>query len=147
MHTGIQTFMKLYSFLKERLEGREHKRGRKRLLIYNSTVTWLTSGVQHMSGQNSASCRWLRILRGLFSQWFNGKEFAFNAGGTRDMGLIPASGRSLGEGNGNPLQYSCLENSMDRGVWWGYSPWSCNESDTTWACSHMCIYIYMCIHI
>ena len=37
-----------------------------------------------------------------------------NAG---DMDLIPGSGRSLGEGNGNPLQYSCLEKSMDRGVW------------------------------
>ena len=37
-----------------------------------------------------------------------------NAG---DMGSIPGSGRSPGEGNGNPLQYSCLEKSMDRGVW------------------------------
>ena len=37
---------------------------------------------------------------------------------TRDLGLIPGSGRSPGEGNGNPLQYSCLENSMDRGAWW-----------------------------
>ena len=34
-----------------------------------------------------------------------------------DMGLIPGSGRSLGEGNGNPLQYSCLESSTDRGAW------------------------------
>ena len=40
-----------------------------------------------------------------------------NAGGTRDMGSIPGSGRSPGVGNGNPLQYSCLENSMDRGTW------------------------------
>ena len=36
----------------------------------------------------------------------------------RDMGLTPGSGRSPGEGNGYPLQYSCLENSMDIGVWW-----------------------------
>ena len=43
------------------------------------------------------------------------KESACNAG---DLGLIPGSGRSPGEGNGNPLQYSCLENSMDRGAWW-----------------------------
>ena len=43
------------------------------------------------------------------------KEFACNAG---DPGSIPRSGRSPGEGNGNPLQYSCLENSMDRGAWW-----------------------------
>ena len=35
-----------------------------------------------------------------------------------DTDLIPGSGRSLGEGTGNPLQYSCLENSMNRGVWW-----------------------------
>ena len=44
----------------------------------------------------------------------DGKESACNAG---DLGLIPESGRSPGERNGNPLQYSCLESSMDRGVW------------------------------
>ena len=43
------------------------------------------------------------------------KESACNAG---DPGLIPGSGSSPGEGNGNPLQYSCLENPMDRGAWW-----------------------------
>ena len=43
------------------------------------------------------------------------KESACNAG---DPGLIPGSGRSLGEGNGNPLQYSCLENPMNRGAQW-----------------------------
>ena len=43
-----------------------------------------------------------------------GKESACNAG---DPGLIPGSERSPGEGNGNPLQYSCLENPMDRGAW------------------------------
>ena len=43
------------------------------------------------------------------------KESACNEG---DSGLIPASGRSPGEGNGNPLQHSCLENPMDRGAWW-----------------------------
>ena len=41
-----------------------------------------------------------------------------SAGGIRDPGLIPGLGRSPGEGNGNPLQYSCLENPMDRGAWW-----------------------------
>ena len=40
-----------------------------------------------------------------------------NVGGARDMGLIPGSGRSPGVGNGNPLQYSCLENSIDREAW------------------------------
>ena len=43
------------------------------------------------------------------------KESAGNAG---DLGSIPGSGRSPGEGNGNSLQYSCLENPMDRGAWW-----------------------------
>ena len=40
-----------------------------------------------------------------------------NAGDIRDMGSIPGSGRSPGEGNGNLLQYSCLENPMDTGAW------------------------------
>ena len=44
-----------------------------------------------------------------------GKESACNPG---DLGSIPGSGRSPGEGNGNPLQYSCLENPMDGGAWW-----------------------------
>ena len=41
-----------------------------------------------------------------------------NAGGGRDAGSIPGSGRSPGGGNGNPLQYSCLENPIDGGAWW-----------------------------
>ena len=45
----------------------------------------------------------------------DGKASAYNAG---DLGSIPGSGRSPGEGNGNPLQYSCLENPMDGGAWW-----------------------------
>ena len=40
-----------------------------------------------------------------------------NAGATRDVGLIPGLGRFLGEGNGSPLQYPCLESPMDRGAW------------------------------
>ena len=50
-----------------------------------------------------------------------GKESACNTG---DLGSVPGLGRSPGEGNGYPLQYSCLENSMDR-------PWVCNELDMT----------------
>ena len=41
-----------------------------------------------------------------------------NAGDARNVGLIPGSGRSPAGGTGNPLQYSCLENSIDRGAWW-----------------------------
>ena len=50
----------------------------------------------------------------LIYRWSDGKESACNAG---DQGSIPGLGRSPGEGNGNLLQYSCLENSMDRGAW------------------------------
>ena len=41
-----------------------------------------------------------------------------NAGDIRDAGSVPGLGRFLGGGSGNPLQYSCLENPMDRGAWW-----------------------------
>ena len=47
-----------------------------------------------------------------------GKNMLANAGAPGDIGLIPGSGRSPGEGNGSPLQYSGLENPMDRGAWW-----------------------------
>ena len=45
------------------------------------------------------------------------KNMPASAGGIRDSGLIPGLGRFPGEGNGNPLQYSCLENAMDREAW------------------------------
>ena len=46
------------------------------------------------------------------------KNPAVNAGDIRNVSSIPGLGRSPGEGHGNPLQYSCLENPMDRGAWW-----------------------------
>ena len=49
-------------------------------------------------------------------QWLRSKESTCNAGATGDAGLIPGLGRSSGEGHGNPLQYSSLENPMDRGT-------------------------------
>ena len=55
----------------------------------------------------------------------DGKESTCNVGDPR---LIPGSGRSPEEGNGNSLQYSCLENPMDRGAWQA-SPWGHTESD------------------
>ena len=59
----------------------------------------------------------------------DGKEFPCN---TEDQGLIPGLGRPSGEGNGNSVQYSCLENPMDRGACLvGYSPWGLKESDMT----------------
>ena len=59
-----------------------------------------------------------------FPDGSDGKKSACSVG---DLGLTPGLGRSPGGGNGNPLQYFCLENSMDR----GYSPWDCKESDMT----------------
>ena len=49
---------------------------------------------------------------------------------------MPGSGRSPGEGNGNPLQYSCLENPMDRGAWQTTCPWGHKESDLTEQLTH-----------
>ena len=60
-----------------------------------------------------------------------------NAGDIRGVGLIPGSGRSLGGGHGKPLQYSFLENPMDRGAWWGYCPWDRKTSDMTEATEHV----------
>ena len=58
----------------------------------------------------------------------DGKESAYSAG---DLGSIPGSGRSPGEGNGNPLQYVCLENPMDREAWQATVHGVTKESDRT----------------
>ena len=58
----------------------------------------------------------------------DGKESTCSAG---DLDLIPGSGRSPGEGHGNPLQYSCLENPMDRGAWWAIVHGVTKELDMT----------------
>ena len=55
---------------------------------------------------------------GKFTLFPGGSEFKASACNAGDLGSIPGSGRSPGERNGNPLQYFCLENSMDRGAWW-----------------------------
>ena len=69
-----------------------------------------------------------------------------NAGDLKDAGPIPGLGRSLGEGHGNPLQYSCLESPLDRGAWWATVhrvakswAWLKRLSMHTRACAH---YIY-----
>ena len=64
------------------------------------------------------------------SQWLSGKESACNAGATGDAGSISELGRSPGEGNGNPLQYSCLENSHGQRSLAGYCPKGLKELDT-----------------
>jgi len=79
----------------------------------------------------------------------DGKKPTCNAG---DLGLIPGLGRSPGEGNGNPLQYSHLENSMDGGAWWatvqrsqrvGHG-WT-TEHTHTYICMHVCVCLSVCI--
>ena len=60
------------------------------------------------------------------------KASACNAG---DLGSIPGSGRSPEEGNGNPLQYSCLENPMDRGAWWAIQSMGSQRVGHDWATS------------
>ena len=76
------------------------------------SATWQ----QHQQQQLILGCRsWTRVyISEGFPGGLAGKESAYNAG---DLGSIPGSGRSPGGGNGTTLQYSCLENPMDRGVW------------------------------
>ena len=67
--------------------------------------------------KESDTVKWLNNNKAIlaeFPRWLSSKESTCNAG---DMGLISGLGRSPGEGNGNPLQYSCLGNPMDRGAW------------------------------
>ena len=60
-----------------------------------------------------------------------GSEVKASASNVGDLGLIPGSGRSPGEGNGNPLQCSCLENPMDGGAWWATAHRVTKSQDTT----------------
>ena len=76
----------------------------------------------------------------------DGKASAYNVG---DLGSIPGSGRSPGEGNGNPLKYSCLENPMDRGAWWatihGVAKSRTGSSDFC-VCMCVCVISTSCVH-
>ena len=65
------------------------------------------------------------------------KNLLANAGEARDVGSIPGWGRFPGAGNDNPLQYFCLENSMERNLA-GYSLWGCKELDMT---EHSCTHV------
>ena len=89
----------------------------------------LVSDLLYASGflQYLPFCDWLISLSKGFPGGSDDKASAYNAG---DLGLIPGLGRYNGEGNGSPLQYSCLDNPMDYSVV-GYSPWGHTESDMT----------------
>ena len=80
------------------------------LLVENAWVLSLGAG--------PAGTSYVMLLgRNVRPSWLSGKESTCQCGIARDAGLISGLGRSLGVGNGNPLQCSCLENSMDRGAW------------------------------
>ena len=86
-----------------------------------------------------------------FLWWLSGKESACNAG---DLGLIPGLGKSPGEGNGNPLQCSCLGNPMSRGAYWTTVHWVTKKSDTTqqlnnkvFHCTYIPHLLYPFIHL
>ena len=81
-------------------------------------------------------------------RWLGGKKNpSANAGDTR---WIPGWGRSPGGGNGNPLQYSCLGNPMDRGAWRGtvHAVIKSQIWLSDWACTHACLFYWLCyIHV
>ena len=95
------------------------------MATHSSTLAWRIPwmkepGVlQSMGSQRIKWCLGSNTVLLIYIAGFSGgsedKASACNAG---DLGSIPGLGRSPGEGNGNPLQYSCLENPMDRGAWW-----------------------------
>ena len=95
------------------------------LLYSRGNVTKLTRPRMTCIYNSSFDTYWLATLGYIlgFPGGSAGKVSACNAG---DLGLIPGSGRSPGEGNDSPLQYSCLENPMDREAWW-----ACKVSDMT----------------
>ena len=93
----------------------------KEMATHSSVLAWRIPGTGEPGGLPSVGRTGLETTEATQQQQqqglpggLDGKESAHNAG---DLGLIPGLGRSPGGGHGNPLQYSCLENPMDRGAW------------------------------
>ena len=127
-------------------------------MIYNK---WSIHSV-HLHLTYSVRCLRLWASQGVLVV----KNLPTSAGDVRDAASIPGSGRSPEKGTGNPLQYSCLENPMDKGAWWTtvhsvgqswtwlkwpsthamYPKFLLLELITSWSYMHK-IYIYMCIYI
>ena len=125
-----------------KIEGRRSGQQRIRWLdsIINSMDMSLRRGkpgvLQSLGSQTQIFIFWL-------SDWTTTKNMPANAGAIRDAGLIPESGRSPVGGHGNPLQYSCLKNPMDRGAWRaiqsiGLQRVGHNRSDYTHTNTRMC---------
>ena len=94
-------------------------------------LEWVATALQMLEQLSAIPYR-----RG-FPSGSDGKASACNAG---DLSSIPGSGRSPGEGNGNPLQYSCLKNSMESRSLAGHSPWGRKESNVTEWLTHFHVY-------
>ena len=88
----------------------------ERFWIFEQCGWFTTSSLHELSTSNELFYNNDKINKGL-PWWLSGKESAYNAGDAGDMGSIPGLGKSPGGGHGNLLQYSCLENPMDRGAW------------------------------
>ena len=84
-------------------------------LIYHLMIPYLEEKLSHYV-KVYPKHKWKKVMT--FGDSSGGSEVKASACNVRDQGLIPGSGRSPGEGNGNPLQYSCLENPMDGRAWW-----------------------------
>ena len=79
------------------------------------------------------------------------RNLLVNAGATGDLSSIPGSRRFPGEGNGNPLQYSCLESPVDRGAWWatvhGATELDTNDHVTLTQSIYLCLSIYLSMSV
>ena len=114
--------------------GEYEGRGRvwKRESIMHCVYWWWVFRLEFRPGVEQiglARLAWDQVTKDFRSGFPDGrvvKNLPASTGDTIDMDLIPGSGRSPRIGNSNSLQYSCLENSTVRGVWWAtYSPWGC----------------------
>ena len=103
-------------------------------------LDWATSLSLSLSNAVTSSGTWANpfTFLGFLGEVLVVKNPPANAGDKREVGLIPGSRRSPGGGHGNPLQYSCLENPMDRGAWQA-TVHGVAESDTTKATWHTCM--------
>ena len=102
----------------------------KEMATHSSTLAWKIPWTEEPGGLQSMGSQrvghdWATSLSfslSLFTpglpRYCSGKGSPARAGGTRDLGTIPGSGRSPGEGNGNPFQFSCLGHPMNGGAWW-----------------------------
>ena len=91
-------------------------------------------------GRFWCTTKWFHFF--FFNRFPSGSDSKVSAHSAGDLGSIPGSGRSPGEGNGNPLQYSCLENSMDGGAWWA-TVHGLQRVGYDWARSLLHIYIFL----